>query len=126
MYMTKNIKKWINYTFEDIECRTGWDFSKFCKDLKMEIEAQLSTTGLTIVKFSKGYFTISGFIYDRQVVRYVYFSVGDVRDTGIWHDKILVRSAKSDRDFTGGQNHYTSLIGFGVAVKNLIKLSAAA
>ena len=121
MYMTENIKKWLSYIFYDVECRTGSDFTVFCKDLQSEIEAQLKESGFTIVKFSKGYFLVSGFISDSETGKYVYFNIGDVRDTGLWHDKILIRSAASDKDYTGGWNHYTSLDGFGDAIRRLFK-----
>jgi len=51
--------------------------------------------------YSCPHFEFSGFI--RRGERYVYFATGDLR----WKicNSILLRTAKSDTDYTGGQNY---------------------
>jgi hypothetical protein len=51
---------------------------------------------------SCAHFEISGFI--KKDEKYVYFSTGDLR----WKSNMLVRTAKHDRDFTGGHNNFIS------------------
>jgi hypothetical protein len=45
------------------------------------------------------HFEFSGFI--KRNNKYVYFATGDLR----WMSSMLVRTAKDDRDFTGGRNY---------------------
>ena len=115
------MEKWINYIFEDDEDRTKADFSRFSNDIKMEIEKQIQGGGYEIKQYSKGYFFVSGFAYNPQNGRYAYFNVGDVRDTGIWHNKVLVREAKNLKDHTGGINHFVNLNGIGRSLINILE-----
>lgn len=121
MFATQNIEKWFGYDFEPAECRTGKDFSAFARNLKSEISAQLKGTGYTIVGFSKGYFFISGFIHNERNGKYMYFSVGDVRYSKNWHKDILVREARNEKDYRGGNNRYTSLENFKEAVTGMLE-----
>ena len=90
---------------------TGQDFKIFARLFKKEIERQLPGD-VQLLKFSAGHYYVSGFIYRNN--RYVYFSISDVRHfPGGWYDNILIRTAKSDGDYTGGCNNYTQLRDFG-------------
>ncbi|MCR4719344.1 MAG: hypothetical protein K5768_06920 [Firmicutes bacterium] len=117
------MKKWINYIFEDYESRIKSDFSDFSDDLKAEIKRQIQDFGYEIKKYSTGYFFISGFVYNPQNGRFAYFNVGDVRDTGIWHNRILVREARSDKDYSGGINHFVNLDSIGKELQKILERS---
>lgn len=121
MYATKNIKKWFGYDFEPTECKTGKDFSAFARNLKTEISAQLCGTGYSITKFTKGYFYISGFIHNDKNGKYVYFSIDDVRYSKSWHKDILIRDARNEKDYRGGNNHYANLENFKEAVSGILE-----
>jgi len=103
---------------------TGGDFAVFARLFKKEIEAQLKNRDAELVDFHKGHYDLSGFIRGGPGLfrykdagkgnEYVYFSISDVRHFhNDWYSNILIRSAKDDRDYTGGPNHYTSLKHFG-------------
>lgn len=115
------MEKWINYIFEDDEDRTKADFSRFSNDIKMEIEKQIQGCEYEIKGFSKGYFFVSGFVHNPRNNRYAYFYVGDVRNTGLWHKKILVRESKSLKDHTGGINRFISLSEMGSMLRNILE-----
>lgn len=121
MYQTKSIEKWIYYRFEPVECKTGKDFMDFVRSFKSELKAQINGSGYEMIKFSKGYFFISGFLYNKNNGKYMYFSAGDVRDTGVWHNRILVREARHENDYTGGRNQYTSFEDFGAAAIRILE-----
>jgi hypothetical protein len=59
----------------------------------------------------------SGFIRDPKSGRLVYFSAD--ASACFNGDKILYRTAKHDRDYTGGLNRYADFTELGEAVKNL-------
>lgn len=117
---------------------TGDDFAVFARLFKKEIEAQLKNRDAELVNFSKGHYDLSGFIRggpglfryqsdspdhtwrETPISEYVYFSISDVRHfPNDWYSNILIRTAKDDRDYTGGPNHYTSLKHFGQNVMGL-------
>lgn len=75
--------------------------------------------GANLVRFSRGHYYVSGFI-ERQG-KFVYFSISDVRFfPGGWHNDILVRTAVTDHDYTGGNNCYTTLENFSRTVGKLL------
>ena len=67
------------------------------------------------VYHSTGHFYCSGFIENNG--RYVYYSLGDYRS----FDYILIRQAKHLKDFTGGENHYTSLQNMVQNIENMLR-----
>lgn len=65
--------------------------------------------GWTLAKVGKMHYEFSVFIKDANG-RFVYLAISDVRYwQDQWYTHILIRSAKSDRDYTGGTNRYTDL-----------------
>ena len=115
------MKKWINYIFEDYESRIKNDFLEFSNDLKADIQRQIQDFGYEIKNYSTGYFFVSGFIYNSKNGRYAYFKVGDMRDTGTWHNRILVREARSDNDYSGGINHFVNLDSTGKELHKILE-----
>ena len=96
----------------------GDDFRVFTRLFKKQVGGSLPA-GARIVNFSRGHYYISGFI--ERDGRFVYFSMSDVRHfPGGWHDNILIRTAKSDKDYTGGSNCYTTLDNFQRNVETLL------
>jgi len=113
-----DMEKWINYEFGSSSGLTS-EFSKFASDFKRAVLGNLSP-GQSLVNWSRGHFYVSGFI--NQGERFVYFSVSDVRHFfNDWYYHILVRTAKNEKDYTGGVNHYATLPYFGKAVSELLE-----
>lgn len=120
MYKTKNMGKWIGYDFDADELKRDRIFKIFARSFKAEIESQLAEKEYEIVIYIRRNFYISGFISNSDRMRYVYFSVPDVRYTRNWHKQVLVRKAENRHDYIGGINNYTSLEDFGEAVNKLM------
>jgi hypothetical protein len=74
--------------------------SKFSQSLRKRLE-------ITKIKFHRGHFYISGFF---QITdgRIWYFSLGDVR-WGSFRGQLLIRTAQSFQDYTGGTNHFVTI-----------------
>jgi hypothetical protein len=101
------MKQWKGYVFESSSTRTE-EFKKFDKDLKSFIKKELND--FTILKKSKGHFELFIFAENKTTKKIVYISISDVRFfQDSWLNNILIRTAKSDVDYTGGSNNYTSL-----------------
>lgn len=79
---------------------------------KKIVRAGLKKAGMENIKISNGYYYFSGFATNPRTGKIVYFSIGDVRDEiecGRPIREVLIRTAKSYEDFTGGSNHYAKL-----------------
>ena len=97
---------------------TGEDFKVFSRKFKSCIRKFLPE-GAHLVKFCSGHYDLSGFVQRGENL--IYFSISDVRHfPGRWHNDILVRTAQSDTDYTGGSNNYTTLAEFSDAVDRLL------
>ena len=71
------------------------------------------------VDLSIGHFYFSGFISKDD--KYCYFCIEDLRDTNSCFDNVLYRSAKNNKDFTGGSNHFCNCEEFEISVKRLLE-----
>ena len=97
---------------------TGDDFKVFARLFRKEITRQLPER-TRLVKYNASHYFINGFM--ERDGNYVYFYIPDVRHfPGEWHNNILIRTAKSDKDYTGGRNCYTTLEEFGERVLRLL------
>lgn len=89
---------------------TGKDFKRFGRLFKKFIRSNIPDES-ELIKFSTGHYTLHGFV--KQGKEVLYFSVSDVRYfKNEWANKILIREAENEKDFTGKGNHFTTLENF--------------
>ena len=69
---------------------------------KSTVKKALKTAGFENIKISNGHYYFSGFATKNEKV--IYFSISDVRHG--WDERVLIRTAKDYRDFTGGGNNF--------------------
>jgi len=138
------MEQYVDRSFQSSTTLTP-EFQQFADDFKKELIRQLPDP-YVIIDYSIGHFYVSGFIstkwceqcseknipeecpnYMKKMVgackgpAYIYFSISDVRHfKNKWYDKILIRTAKSPKDYTGGSNGYTRLEDFGKKAKRLM------
>ena len=89
----------------EISSETTREFVAFSKIFKQELKKDLKGIA-KLTAFTRGHFYISGFVRDIKDNCY-YFSIPDVRffpDYGI-----MFRTAKGEKDFTGGKNCYLKM-----------------
>ena len=97
---------------------TGEDFRIFSRKFRSFVKKNIPP-GAELVKFTRGHYFLSGFI--KKENKFVYFSISDVRYfKNEWAKNILIRTAISDRDYTGGPNDFTTLEDFKKAVKRFL------
>jgi hypothetical protein len=82
------------------------EFNIFFNDFKKSFTNQLRKLKATEIEFSKGHFYLSGFFKVGE--QYFYFSLSDVRSS-FGDDKLLIRTAKHNKDYTGGGNNYVTI-----------------
>jgi hypothetical protein len=100
------MEKTIELMHREFESSTGPtpQFREFTSTFKREL-TRLLKGHATDIKFSVGHFEISGFFTTQRGIWY--FNTGDLRGRALG-DYMLVRSAKSYKDYTGGTNHWVS------------------
>lgn len=106
------MNQWTNYKFES-SSSTIPEFASFARAFKNWLKAEAGND-FEIVSFNRGHFYISGFLKNTKNNKLVYFSIPDVRFNNDWSNQILVRTAKHDKDYSGGANNFVrlySLIG---------------
>jgi hypothetical protein len=93
-------KVMLNFPFDKDE-----QWVQLVREFQKEMGSELRLIGGKKVRYNVGYFIISGFFtYDGGVY---YFSLPDVRFSSGY--ELLIREAKSYKDFTGGANKYYPL-----------------
>ena len=109
--------KYLDYEFST-GCETGEDYKKFERKYISYLKALCKENGWELVNVSKGHYEFSAFFKCNN--KYVYFKISDVRYfKNEWFNHILIRTAKSEKDYTGGQNHYTNLMDLPVKLQTL-------
>lgn len=84
------------------------EFKDFVKTFKKDLTKQLKTIGAEVTDFSRGHFYVSGFF--KKGEKLFYFSLSDVRDAGYSNQiNLLYRTARHNKDFTGGHNQYVRI-----------------
>ena len=101
---------------------TGEDFREFAKLFFKHLNKVLKPKGLRLCACSTSHYYVCGFVTpDNSDKKFVYFSISDVRYfKNTWVNNILIRTAESDHDWTGGPNNNTTLAKFAEAVGQLI------
>ena len=83
------------------------EFSQFYKTFKKEITKELKSIGAENIQIKRGHFYVSGFFTVGG--KCFYISLPDVRGSEIVIPKVLYRTAKDYKDFTGGANNYLTI-----------------
>lgn len=87
--------------------KTTAEFKSFARKFKNDFQKQLDKIDAKITFYNTGHFYVSGFFRFNESGTCYYFSISDVR---FFNDKkLLYRTAKDEKDFTGGMNQYVNL-----------------
>jgi len=120
MKKLNELKKYLNYEFST-GCYTGEDYKEFERKYISYLKSMCKEYSWELVKANKNHYEFSAFFKDTDD-NYVYFSISDVRYfQNEWYNHILVRTAKHDKDYSGGQNNYTNLENLPIKLHYLFK-----
>jgi hypothetical protein len=114
--MAKTVKSFRNYNFEncDVDPKYYGDFphanffkGEFLPIARREFKNLAKKLGAELT-FRGNYFEYSAFF--KKSDKCIYVHIGDVRYNigGNWYDKVLYRTAKDEKDYSGGANYYCS------------------
>lgn len=118
MATLKDLEKYIDYEFSS-GCYTGDDYKQFQTEYINYLRSLCKQNGWELVNVGRNHYEFTALI--KRDSRYVYFSISDVRYwQNEWYKHILIRTANNDKDYTGGNNNYTSLPNLQSAIGNLL------
>ena len=113
----KTLLPYLNYEFSTGSI-TGEDYKVFERKYIKYLKKIAKENNWEVVKASKNHYCFTAFF--KRNDKFVYFSISDVRFfVNDWFYNILIRTAKSETDYTGGQNHYTTLQNLPNALEKL-------
>ena len=110
------LKSFKNYDFEncDVDPKYYGDYphvnffkGEFIPVARKEMKKIAEKAGAELVSFNPSHFYFSAFF--KRNDKFIYVNVGDVRYERNWYDDVLIRTAKNEKDFTGGTNNFCSI-----------------
>ena len=106
-------KKWNNKSVEDWGIAMSDEAKSFVKGFRNMLKRQLEPEGIE-VSLEPNHYDCSGFLCKDN--KYIYISYSIPRggekidfDDSSYLNGVLYRTAKNDRDFTGGSNRFSSI-----------------
>jgi hypothetical protein len=112
--MKRSLKR-LQQGFES-SCGSTKEFASFARKFKNDLVKAIEPSGAIVSDFYRGHFYVSGFIR-RADNKCIYFSISDVRHFPA--DKILIRIATNEHDFSGGANNYATYEGISESISTL-------
>jgi hypothetical protein len=91
---------------EDWGGQTSKSFKSFALKFKNSLAKELAKKNCHITAFSTGHYYVSGF-FRNQYNKCFYFSISDVRHFNF--GQMLYRTARDEKDYTGGSNCYVRI-----------------
>lgn len=114
----QELQKYLHYEFSS-GSQTGEDYKKFERKYISYLKEICKQNNWEFVEANKNHYCFSAFIKVKD--KYIYLSISDVRYfENEWYKNILIRTAKNNKDYTGGSNHYTNLENLET---NILKLT---
>jgi hypothetical protein len=114
--MNAKLKKWVgfdfwnNRTFEKPP-REGTDESdemkQFFRDIRSDLKKSLAEKDIIIHRLKPNYYDVNAVVTDGNG-KFAYISLGDMRGNVNWNQRILIRTMKHEKDWTGGANHFVN------------------
>ena len=81
-----------------------------------------TTAGKYEMELGRGHFYFSGFFKNLETGKWVYVNCAVVRFfKNEWYNRLLVRTAKNNKDYTGGKNEFSTLSSLLDSLNNLTK-----
>lgn len=120
MATLNEMRRYQNYEFSSGP-RAGADYIQFQNKYINHLRSICRANGWVLVNVGRNHYCFSTFIRDGN--RYVYLSISDVRYfPNQWYNHILIRNAKNEKDYHGGQNRYCTLEGLTEAIKKCLEV----
>lgn len=119
MAKLKDLEKYLDYEFST-GSYPGEDYKSFQTKYINYLRSFFRENDWELVNVGRNHYEFSAFISDLRG-KFIYLSISDVRCwRNEWYTRILIRTAKSEKNCHGGHNHFTSLPKLYVSVRNLL------
>ena len=103
---SKGMEGWLGYRFESSSGLTE-EFAAFSRQARRELAKMMQ--GYKLIGYSRNHFEFSAFLQNERTGKLVYVSCSDVRFfPDAWYKNLLIRTARHDKDYTGGSNCYAT------------------
>lgn len=103
-----DLQKYLTHEFST-GCYTGEDYKSFQRKYINYLRSLCKENGWELLNPCKGHYEFAVFIRN-QAGNHLYISISDVRFwKNEWYNRILIRTAKNEKDYHGAGNHHTSL-----------------
>ena len=110
MKINSFLNKWYNKEIENWGVTTSKQYRDFESDYKNVLKEMCKELGFELKDFSKNHYNFSAVLQNKKNKLCYYISISDVRWwKNEWADKILYRTMKDEKDWTGGSNHFCKL-----------------
>lgn len=107
MATLRELKRYVAYEFSSGPY-TGKDYLSFQTKYINYLKTVCKSNNWELVNIGRNHYCFSCFIRNSKQ-QHVYLSISDVRHfSRDWYE-LLIRTAKSEKDYTGGSNNYTSI-----------------
>lgn len=114
------LRKYLNFSFST-GVTTGKDYQSFQTKYIHYLKNLCKDNHWELVNIGRNHYCFSAFIRNLSN-KYIYLSISDVRYfNNYWHNKILIRTAKNERDYYGGVNHYSTLPTLAESISLLLQ-----
>lgn len=108
MATLNDLRKYIGYEFSSGPY-TGKDYLSFQTKYINYLRSLCRENGWELANIIRGHYYFDVFIKNAEN-KYINLIVSDVRGyKPEWYYHVLIRTAKDEKDYHGGSNHYTSL-----------------
>lgn len=120
MAKLSELKKYLDYEFST-GVYTGDDYKTFQTKYINYLRSICKENGWQLVRALRNHYNFSAFIKGNEN-HFIYLSIFDVRfNRNDWYNRVLIRTAKNENDYTGGSNKYYSLPVLQFAIHQLLK-----
>ena len=121
----KTFKKWNGKAVEDMGAYMSKEAKSFVTAFRNMLKRELTPLGIEVVSITAGHYDLSGFCKKDGKYVYVSYSIPrwgkriDFSDCSCMNG-VLYRTAKDDRDFHGGSNHFSDIYGLPKAIATML------
>lgn len=123
MAKLSELKKYLDYEFST-GVYTGNDYKTFQNKYINYLRSICKENGWQLANVGRNHYDFSVFIKNNNN-NFVFLSISDVRFyRNEWYNRVLVRTAKNEKDYRGGSNNYYSLPVLQFAIHQLLNKTA--
>ncbi len=119
-------KTWNHKAVEDDGCYMSKEAKSFVTAFRNMLKRELGSAGFNVINIKAGHYDLHGFLENNGRFYYISYSIPrygqkiDMDATG-FATGVLFRTAKSEKDYTGGGNYFCSITQLPAELKFLDK-----